>query len=258
MLRELKFSSPRAIRELFFLNRYNDSTKENFSKERNGIRAQTSKRGRCTDNGNRRSAAAFNEWWIAPLHTSRDALLPVCTIARTCTRFSKRQHDAVVYRENCSPLEDPPFFFFFAARESCSPSPTRYIFETHVILWKTLLPDVLSDAISSKIRFRNPSLSYIDKEEEEILVFSNRNSSTFLRIENYNIRYLWEREREYNRKLLTRFVEDAIYAERETLFETRRENYALNAHFTHRVEIFDSTRFINHRTERNESVKIYG
>lgn len=86
-------------------------------------------------------------------------------------------------------------FFFFAARESCSPSPTRYIFETHVILWKTLLPDVLSDAISSKIRFRNPSLSYIDKEEEEILVFSNRNSSTFLRIENYNIRYLWERER---------------------------------------------------------------
>lgn len=151
------------------------------------------------------------------------------------------------------------FFFFFRGSGIVFPLPnTVYIFETHVILWKTLLPDVLSDAISSKIRFRNPFLSYIDKEEEEILVFSNRNSSTFLRIENYNIRYLWEREREYNRKLLTRFVEDAIYAERETLFETRRENYALNAHFTHRVEIFDSTRFINHRTERNESVKVYG
>lgn len=150
-------------------------------------------------------------------------------------------------------------FFFFRGSGIVFPLPnTVYIFETHVILWKTLLPDVLSDAISSKIRFRNPPLSYIDKEEEEILVFSNRNSSTFLRIENYNIRYLWEREREYNRKLLTRFVEDAIYAERETLFETRRENYALNAHFTHRVEIFDSTRFINHRTERNESVKVYG
>lgn len=85
-------------------------------------------------------------------------------------------------------------FFFFSRLVFPLPN-TVYIFETHVILWKTLLPDVLSDAISSKIRFRNPSLSYIDKEEEEILVFSNRNSSTFLRIENYNIRYLWERER---------------------------------------------------------------
>lgn len=122
--------------------------RRNFSKDRNGwngIRAQTSN-GRCTDNGNRRSAAAFNEWWIA-LHTSRDALLPVCTIARTCTRFSKRQHDAVVYRENCSPLEDPPlffFFFFFRGSRIVFPLPnTVYFRNAHVIprIRKTTLRD---------------------------------------------------------------------------------------------------------------------
>ena len=63
------------------------------------------------------SAAAFNEWWIV-LHTSRGALLLVCTIARTCTRFSKRQHDAVVYRGKLCVAERSssfsPIFLFFS------------------------------------------------------------------------------------------------------------------------------------------------
>ena len=75
------------------------------------------------------------------LHTSRGALLLVCTIARTCTRFSKRQHDAVVYRGKLCVAERSsssffPFFFFcflFLFRENRGSGSRTVNFQTLVI-----------------------------------------------------------------------------------------------------------------------------
>lgn len=129
------FFLPRTIREsskeLFFLNRY-DSTEEFFERtermERNSgankqtADAQTMEIGEAqlhlTSDGSRCTLHETLFCWFARLLVLvpdfQNGNMTLLFIVKTVRRSKIR-------------------LFFFAGRESCSPSPTRYIFQTHVI-----------------------------------------------------------------------------------------------------------------------------